>query len=106
MYAVFDEGGRQHTVSVGDEILVDYRDGAGEQISFDRVLLVRDGDDVKVGTPTVDGCTVEAAVVTGLVKGKKLVVQKFRRRQNESKKRRGHRQKYTRVRITSIGGKS
>lgn len=107
MYAVFDEGGHQHAVQLGDVIEVDLRAGLekGNDVSFDRVLLVRDGDDLKLGAPTVEGATVEGEVVDPLVKGKKLLVQKFRRRKADSKKARGHRQKYTRVRITKIAGK-
>lgn len=101
MYAVISDGGRQYRVQEGQELEVDYRDVAsGEKYSFDQVLAVSDGEKLTVGKPTVAGATVTAEVV-GPSKGKKLVVQKFRRRKN-SRRRTGHRQLYTRVRIEKI----
>lgn len=105
MYAVFDAGGRQHAVSVGDRILIDLKAGSEKDatITFDKVLVLQEGESSEVGAPTLDGVVVEAKVVEPLVKGTKLKVQKFRRRKGDSKSAQGHRQKYTRVEITRIG---
>lgn len=101
MYAIIDDKGRQYTVRKGDLVDVDLK-GAPEQqsITFDRVLMVRGDGGVKVGTPTVAGAKVVATVV-GEVKGKKLIIRKYRRRKNYRRKQ-GHRQHFTRVRIESI----
>jgi len=102
MYAIINDGGRQHSVQVGDVVDLDLRTvEQGETIQFDSIMLFRDGDDVRIGTPLVDAVTVQAEVVIPLLAGTKMKVQKFRRRK-DSKKARGHRQKYTRVRITAI----
>ena len=101
MYAIIDDKGRQYTVRKGDVVDIDLK-GAPEQqsITFDRVLMVRGDGGVKVGTPTVEGAKVVATVV-GEVKGKKLIIRKYRRRKNYRRKQ-GHRQHFTRVRIESI----
>jgi len=101
MFAVFEDGGRQYRVSEGERLLVDLRDAAeGDELTFDRVLLVADGEDVRVGTPVVEGARV-SAVVEGREAGKKVWTMKFRRRK-DSKTLTGHRQKYLRVRVTGI----
>ena len=100
MYAVIATGGKQYKVSEGDVIKVEKLDvQAGETYTFDKVLLVS-GDDVKVGTPTVAGATVEADVID-TVKGKKIIVYKYKRKTGYHKKN-GHRQQYTAVKITKI----
>lgn len=100
MYAVIATGGKQYKVSEGDIIKVEKLDvQAGETYTFDKVLLVS-GDDVKVGTPTVSGATVEADVID-TVKGKKIIVYKYKRKTGYHKKN-GHRQQYTAVKITKI----
>lgn len=100
MYAVIATGGKQYMVSEGDIIKVEKLDvQAGETYTFDKVLLVS-GDDVKVGTPTVSGATVEADVID-TVKGKKIIVYKYKRKTGYHKKN-GHRQQYTAVKITKI----
>ncbi len=101
MYAIIDDKGRQYTVRKGDLIDVDLKDAEGQQsITFDRVLMVRDGSGTKVGTPTLEGAKVLGTVL-GEVKGRKIVFRKYRRRKNYRRKI-GHRQHYTRVRIESI----
>ncbi|QDT07158.1 50S ribosomal protein L21 [Rubripirellula lacrimiformis] len=103
MYAIIVDGGRQYRVQPGMELDVDYRDIAqGENLTFERVLAVSGDDGMKLGAPTVAGATVTASVI-GLKMDKKIYVQKFRRRKN-SKRRTGHRQMHTRVRIESIAG--
>lgn len=104
MHAIINTGGRQLQVAVGDVVQIDHRSTtAGERIQFDRVVLYHDGENAQFGAPTVDGIAVAAEVVAPLVKGRKIKVQKFRRRKADSKRARGHRQRYTRVRITGIG---
>lgn len=103
MYAVIHDGGREFRVAEGDTLEVALRQdlSPGDEVVFPRVLLVRRGDDdVVVGRPTVDGAEVKATV-QGTVKGDKVVAYKFKRRQGYHRKK-GHRQKYTRVRITGI----
>jgi len=103
MYAIIEDQGRQYTVRAGDVIRIDRKDhNEREQVTFDRVLFVRSDDDARVGTPTVDGAKVTATVL-GEVKGQKIVVRKFKRRKNYRRKQ-GHRQRYTQVRIDSIEG--
>ena len=101
MYAIIREDGKQIKVEEGQEINIDYRDvSKGDQLTFDSVLLVSGNDGVSVGQPALDGATVTAEVL-GPEMGQKLVVQKFRRRKN-SRRKTGHRQMYTRVKINSI----
>lgn len=102
MYAIIADGGRQHRVEEGQELLIDYRDvAAGEKIAFQEVLAVSDrAGDVKLGTPTLGGASVTAEVL-GLQHGPKLTVQKFRRRKTYRRKT-GHRSILTRVKIEKI----
>ncbi len=103
MYAIIEDQGRQYTVRAGDVIRIDRKDAnEREQLTFDRVLLVRSDDDTRVGTPTVDGAKVTATVL-GEIKAAKIIVRKFKRRKGYRRKQ-GHRQKYTQVRIDSIEG--
>ncbi len=103
MYAVIEDSGQQFRVSEGDMLTVDLRDLEDEVTSlvFDRVLLVADGADVKLGTPLVDGASVAADVVNPEMKGKKVYSYKLRRRK-ASRRKTGHRQRYVQVRITRI----
>ena len=106
MYAVVSTGGKQYRVEAGSELVVERVPGdAGSTITFDRVLLVGDGDAVTVGTPTVDGATVSGTVL-GEALGPKLIVFKFKQKATYRRKN-GHRQHLTRVRIDEIraGGK-
>lgn len=103
MYAVFRTGGKQYRASEGDKLRVERLDAeVGDTVEFDQVLLVGEGSDVKVGSPTVDGGKV-AATVTAQGRGKKIDVVKFKRRKNY-KRVHGHRQHFTEVEITSIAG--
>jgi len=103
MYAIVAADGRQYKVQTGDEIQIDLREGAnvGDQITLERVLLVSGPAGVSVGKPLVAGASVAAEVLLGEEKGEKIYIQKMRRRKN-FRKRTGHRQKYTRVRIGAI----
>jgi large subunit ribosomal protein L21 len=102
MYAIIAADGRQYKVHPGDEIQVDLRENVaqGDQVTFDRVLLVSGEGGVQVGKPVVAGASV-AAEVLGQEMGDKLYIQKMRRRKNY-RRRTGHRQMYTRVRISAI----
>jgi large subunit ribosomal protein L21 len=102
MYAVIQDGGREYRVADGDTVEVDLRKSLapGDEIVFDRVLLVRQDEDVIIGKPTVDGARV-TATVEGEVKGEKLVAYKYKRRKGYHRKK-GHRQRYTRVKIKAI----
>jgi large subunit ribosomal protein L21 len=104
MYAIIASDGRQYKVQTSDEIQVDLRDGVneGDQITFDRVLLVSGNGSARVGKPTVAGASVTAQVL-GREQGEKIYIQKMRRRKN-FRRRTGHRQAYTRVRIGAISG--
>ena len=101
MYAVIQTGGKQYRVSEGDTVRVE-KLGAeeGASVDLDKVLLVADGDDVKVGAPYVDGGKVTATVKTH-GRGKKVKIVKFKRRKHHLK-RQGHRQWYTELEITGI----
>ena len=103
MYAVIKTGGKQYRVQQGDVIFVEKLNAqADEAVTFDEVLLVGEADQSKVGTPVVEGAKVEGKVLAQ-VKGKKIVVYKYKAKKNERKKQ-GHRQPYTKVEITAING--
>jgi len=102
MYAIIATDGRQYKVAEGQEIQVDLREEAkeGDKVTFDRVLLVSGGGSLKLGQPTVAGASVTAEVL-GQELGEKIYIQKMRRRKNY-RRRTGHRQVYTRVKIEAI----
>ena len=103
MYAVVKTGGKQYRVAVGDKLKVERLQAEdGDKVTLDNVLMIADGDSIEVGTPILNK-TVEATVV-GNGRGKKLRIVKFRRRQN-SRTRTGHRQNFTELEITGIGGR-
>jgi large subunit ribosomal protein L21 len=102
MYAVICAGGKQQKVAPGDTIYVDkvsLEDGA--EITYD-ALLVADGEEIRVGTPVVEGVKVAARVVRQ-VKGEKIIIFKYKAKKTYRKKQ-GHRQPYTQVEITAING--
>ena len=101
MKAVIVTGGKQYTVSEGDVLFIEKLNAEAEEaVKFDQVLAVLDGENTKIGTPVVEGATVEAKVVKN-GKGKKLTVFKYKAKKNEKRKM-GHRQPYTKVEITKI----
>ena len=101
MYAVIMTGGKQYRVSQGDKVRVEKLDAAeGDSIELDKVLMVVDGDDIKIGAPVLDGGKVTAQV-KGHGRGDKVEIIKFRRRKHHMK-RQGHRQAYTELEITGI----
>ena len=101
MYAVIKTGGKQYRVAQGDTLKVEKLEaGEGDSVQFDQVLMVGEGEDVKIGTPYVDGSTV-TATVKAHGRGDKIEIIKFRRRKHHMK-RAGHRQDYTELEITGI----
>jgi large subunit ribosomal protein L21 len=101
MYAIFRALGKQFRAEKGKTLRLPLMDKQpGDKVVFDEVLLSADGDTIKAGTPLVKGAKVEAEVV-GDTKGEKLYIFKFKRRKNYRRKT-GHRQKYTEVRITGL----
>ncbi len=101
MYAVIETGGKQYRVSEGDAISVEklpYE--VGEKVEFERVLLVSDKKGVTIGQPIVTGAKV-VAKVEAEEQGRKILVWKYRPKQRY-RRRRGHRQVYTRLRIEKI----
>ena len=101
MYAVIETGGKQYKVAEGDVIFVEKLDvEEGAEVTFDKVLMAGEGSDVKVGAPTVDGASVNATVLKN-GKAKKVVVFKMKRKKNYRRKK-GHRQPFTKVQITAV----
>lgn len=101
MYAVIESGGKQHRVVEGEILKLEKLEFAtGEQISFDKVLMVGEGESVKIGAPYVAGSKVTAEVVAQ-GRADKVRIIKFRRRKHHLKHQ-GHRQWYTAVKITGI----
>jgi large subunit ribosomal protein L21 len=103
MYAVVKIKGMQYRVEPGAKLQVPLLDDeAGAQVTFEEVLLVADGQDIKVGTPTVAGASVAAEVLRH-GRSRKIIVFKRKKRKNYRRKK-GHRQDFTEVTITSING--
>ena len=101
MYAVIATGGKQYRITEGQELRVEKLPGAaGDKVVFDRVLMVGAGAESRIGTPTIDKATVEAEI-TGQGRARKIVVFKFKRRKKYRRKA-GHRQPFTSLRITGI----
>lgn len=104
MYAIIRDRGRQYRVQEGEVLDIDLLDGKkdGDTVEFKDVLLTAGGEgQVKVGEPHVSGASVTGVVVMAEVKGEKIDVVHFRRRK-DSKTTRGHRQRYTRVKVQRI----
>ena len=101
MYAIIRSGGKQYRAEVGGTIDVDRLPlDVDESIEIADVLLIADGDETRIGQPRVDGASVRATVVEQF-RGKKIIVYKYRQRTNYRRKQ-GHRQYYTRLRIEEI----
>jgi large subunit ribosomal protein L21 len=101
MYAVVDSGGKQYRVEPGHTLVIDHLDAeAGATVTFDRVLLIGDEDEITVGTPTVAGASVRATVVAQ-GRGPKVIVFRFRPKAHYRRKT-GHRSALTQVRIDEI----
>ena len=103
MYAVVESGGKQHRVIEGETLKVEKLDFAtGETLTIDQVLMVGEGESVKIGAPYVDGGKVTAEIISH-GRHDKVTIVKFRRRKHH-RKQMGHRQWYTELKITSIAG--
>ena len=103
MYAVVKTGGKQYKVAPGEKLKVELIPAdVGAEVTLDQVLLVGDGDNVRLGQPTVAGVAVKATVVAH-GRGEKIRIFKMRRRKHYQKHQ-GHRQGYTELRIESIAG--
>jgi large subunit ribosomal protein L21 len=103
MYAVIKTGGKQYKVAENDLVTVERIAGeAGDKVTIDQVLATGTGGDLKIGTPTLAGATVSAEIV-GQTRGDKVIIFKKRRRQN-SRRKNGHRQDLTVLKITGIAG--
>ena len=102
MYAVIETGGKQYRVQEGDVITIEKLNAeVGETVTFDKVLVLGEGKDVKVGTPYVDAAVTGSVVENG--KRQKVIIFKYKAKKDYRKKQ-GHRQPYTMVKIESLGG--
>ena len=103
MYAVIKTGGKQYRVQEGDVITIEKLNAnVGDKVEFDEVLVLGEGADIKVGTPFLDGVKV-FGTVTENGKGKKVIIFKYKSKKDYRKKQ-GHRQPYTMVKIESLTG--
>ncbi|MBQ8063669.1 MAG: 50S ribosomal protein L21 [Clostridia bacterium] len=101
MYAVIETGGTQYKVEAGQELFIEKLNvEADDKVVFDKVLAVGTDDGIKVGSPYVDGATVDAKVIKN-GKAKKVTVFTYKPKKNEKRKK-GHRQPYTKVEISAI----
>ena len=101
MFAIIETGGKQYKVNEGDILFIEKLDAnEGDEVTFDKVLAVANGDDVKIGAPVVAGAKVVGKVAKQ-GKAKKIYVFKMKRKKNERSKK-GHRQPYTKITIESI----
>lgn len=108
MYAIIEESGGQRKVTEGETVFIDlYEQGGAEvgaAVTFDKVLVIgEEGGTARIGTPFVEGASVTAEVVDPAVKGDKVTIHKFRPKKGYKRKT-GHRQRFTRVKITAIAG--
>jgi large subunit ribosomal protein L21 len=101
VYAVIETGGKQHRVTEGEVLRIDkIAAEVGDEVTFDKVMLIKADDAVTIGKPYVENASVKAEVVEQ-GKDKKIIVFKYKRKKNYQRKQ-GHRQQYTAVRITAI----
>ena len=100
MYAIIETGGKQYRVEEGDELDVELLNDVEANFKFDKVLFVHDGQAPKIGKPYLSDCSVHAEIV-GQTKGPKVIAFKYKRCKNY-RRLVGHRQKYSRVKITKI----
>lgn len=101
MYAIIETGSKQYRVEEGSVIEVELlKDVKDNKVSFNQVLLLNDGSKIEVGSPTIKNCTINAEVLDE-TKGPKVIAYKYKRRKNYHRKK-GHRQKYLKLKITKI----
>ena len=105
MYAIIETGGKQYRVQEGDVVTIEKLNAeAGQKVEFDKVLVLAEEGDLKVGAPYVEGAVVSGEVVENGT-GKKVIIFKYKAKKDYRKKQ-GHRQPYTMVKIESLGGKA
>ena len=103
MYAIIKTGGKQYKVAEGDEVIIEKLEVAeGDKVTFEEVLTIVDGENVKIGQPVVKGAKVTGSVVKN-GKGPKIRIFKFKHKTNY-RRRQGHRQPFTKVKIEKIEG--
>lgn len=103
MYAIIETGGKQYRISEGDVLKVEKLSAKeGDVVEIDKVLAISEGEDLKVGTPLLENAKVEATVLRH-GKGEKIIVFKYKPKKNYRKKQ-GHRQPFTEIRIEKIKG--
>jgi large subunit ribosomal protein L21 len=101
MYAVVNTGGKQYKVQKGETLRIEKIPGeVGTQVTFDKVLMVADGENVRVGQPLLEKAAVQASIVEQ-DRAKKIIIFKYKRRKRYRRKQ-GHRQPYTAIRIDGI----
>ncbi len=101
MYAVVATGGKQYKVQEGDILRIEKLAGqVGDEVALDQVLMVGEGGNVRIGQPLIDGASVKASIVEQ-GKSKKILVFKFKRRKRY-RRRQGHRQQFTAIKINAI----
>lgn len=103
MYAIIETGGKQYRVEKGDTIDVELLDIDGSLVKFENILLISEAGNVKIGAPYLADTIVQAEIVKQDAKGPKVVAFKYKRRKPIRRKV-GHRQRYTRIKITDIIG--
>lgn len=103
MYAIIETGGKQYRVEKGDTIDVELLDIDGSLVKFEKILLISEAGSVKIGAPYLADTIVQAEIVKQDAKGPKVVAFKYKRRKPIRRKV-GHRQRYTRIKITDIIG--
>jgi large subunit ribosomal protein L21 len=102
MYAIFKSGGKQYEATTGAVVKLEKLPGeVGQSVTLSDVLMVTEGDQVRIGQPILDDVAIQGRIVKQ-GRGRKIVIYKYKRRKDYSKKM-GHRQDYTAVRIESIG---
>jgi large subunit ribosomal protein L21 len=102
MYAVIESGGKQLRVKVGDVVRVDRLEGdVGAPVVFDRVLMLGGDESVQIGSPVVESAQVRGSIVEQ-DRHKKILIYTYKPRQNSNRRRQGHRQDYTAVKIEAI----
>ncbi len=101
MYAIVETGGKQYRVSEGDEFFVEKLAAeAGDKVKLDKILAVGNGEQLRLGSPYVEGSSVECEVLKQ-GRGKKITVFKYKAKKNYRKKK-GHRQPYTKLKVTAL----
>jgi large subunit ribosomal protein L21 len=101
MYAIIETGGKQYRVEKGDVITIEkLEEKDGAKVTFDKVLAMGEGKDLQIGTPYLDTPVIGKVIESG--KGKKVIVYKYKAKK-DSRKKKGHRQPFTKVEITAIG---